>query len=330
MDEKKPPVDILDEILNRPEEPRPAGHPLKLDPPAAEDSPSPPPAAEKPLLAERLLPWLCALLGGAVLALVLCGVQLFSVNARLDGLQATVEEIRTVDEVREENEKLQSAYDSQQEQNKSLQEAYDQSQGDLYRMTVWYDNDYTLNYLEQFLHNRDYLMAGAVVVDSDVMFNRNTPIYTSVDTWQYLTPANEKRYLELKKELFQESGFMMALTQEEDGSGYVSGVPIINPDAFGQEERDAAQSLWRAVRNYAIAPDGAAQELAAHYDSLREWGDQGLFKASTMEVLEQLKDDLICRGLLEEDEDGTLTQVVFYGEGGPVDPTKISLGPPPD
>lgn len=307
MDEKKPPVDILDEILNRPEEPRPspAGHSPGFGPHAAEDGLPPPPAEKKAPPMERLLPWLCALLGGTALAALVLGVQLVSVNARLDGVQAAVGEIQTMDELRKENEKLQSAYDSQQEQSKSLQEAYDRSQGDLYRMTVWYDNDYTLNYLEQFLRNRDYLMAGAVVVDSDVMFNRNTPLYTSVDTWQYLTPANEKRYLELKEELFQESGFM-DLTQEGDGSGYVSGVPIIDPGAFGQEERAAAQSLWRAVRNYAIAPDGAAQGLAAHYDSLREWGDRGLFKASTMEVLEQLKDDLIRRGFLVEAEDGSV------------------------
>ena len=72
MDEKKPPVDILDEIMSRSEKPLPppVPYPPKFDPPP-EDSPPPSPAVEKPPLAERLLPWLGVLLGGAVLASLL-------------------------------------------------------------------------------------------------------------------------------------------------------------------------------------------------------------------------------------------------------------------
>lgn len=79
MDEKKPPADILDEIMSRWSQPLPSrvSYPPKFDPPPPEDSPPPTPAAEKPPLAERLLPWLCALLGGAVLAALVLGFQLF-------------------------------------------------------------------------------------------------------------------------------------------------------------------------------------------------------------------------------------------------------------
>ena len=110
MDEKKPPADILDEIMSRSEKPLPSpvSYPPKFDPPPPEDTPPPAPAGEKPPLAERLLPWLCVLLGGAVLAALVLGFQLFSVNTRLDGLQANLEGIQTMDELMDENEKLRT------------------------------------------------------------------------------------------------------------------------------------------------------------------------------------------------------------------------------
>ena len=42
--------------------------------------------------------------------------------------------------------------------------------------------------------------------------------------------------------------------------------------------------------------------------------ENGAFRPSTLTLLEQLKDDLIRRGRLEEDEDGTVHEVVLYGD----------------
>lgn len=336
--------DIMDRSMTKGQEP-PAGEDLEAPGPPQEepgeeeqDAP-PPPQKNKP---SSFYVYLAVLFGAAFMMLLLAYfVQQrnnASVQDDLRTITASREELLAqIQELEEKRDWLQNAYDRQrahsddlEQQNESLHTEVDAIHQNLLQMTTWYDNAYTLDCLERFLQDRDYLMAGTVVVDSDVMFNRNTSVYTSVDTWQYLTPANEKRYLELKDELFRKSGFMI-LTQEGDGSGYVPGAPIIDSSAFGQEEQQAARFLWYIIREYAIAPDGAAQWLAVYYDDLQERGDQGLFKPSTMELLEEIKTDLTSQGLLTE-EDGALTANV--SQDGPADdiweplesdPTKVKL-----
>ena len=174
MDEKKPPVDILDEIMSRSEQPLPSpvSYPPKSDPPPPEDSPPPSPAAEKPPLAERLLPWLGVLLGGAVLAALLLGFQLFSVNARLDGLQASIEEIRTVDELREENDRLKTSIQdtvaNQQDllaRNEELKQDVSYLGTQLEEANLDREKGQMLAWLERFVREGDYLMA-AVGIES--------------------------------------------------------------------------------------------------------------------------------------------------------------------
>ena len=108
MDQEKNPVDLLDEILNRgQEEPRPSSYPPRFDPPLPANEPPPP--EQKAPLRERAVPWLCGLLGGAAVTGLLCAVLLTSLNQRLDQLGAAVDEIRAVDELREENERLRTS-----------------------------------------------------------------------------------------------------------------------------------------------------------------------------------------------------------------------------
>lgn len=303
-----------------------------------QDSP-PPPQKNKP---SSFYVYLAVLFGAAFLMLLLA----YFVQQRnndavrydLELLTASRQELlEQIKGLEKERDQLQEDLKGQKEQTTDAEEAQDwlgkkleESQKDLLRMTSWYDNAHTLDRLEQFVRDRDYLMAGTVVVESDVMFNRNTSVYTSVDTWLYLTPVNEKRYLDLKEQLFQKSGFM-TLTQEGDGSGYTPGMPTFEKDAFQQEELDTAQALWYIIRNYAIAPDFAAIRLQDCYERLTQ--NRGLFRPSTMELLEEIKEDLIAQELVTE-EDGELISNVSFAvqEDGfeplvdPVDPTKIPLG----
>ena len=290
-----------------------------------EKKPDAPPPLEKNKPSSSYV-YLAVLFGAAFLMLLLAYfVQQRNNEATIDGLQdnwnlSRGELVAQIQELEEKRDWLQNAYDLQRErndrvdeQNSSLMDETEILHKQLLQMTSWYDNAHTLDCLERFVRDKDYLMAGALVVDSDVYFNRNTSIYISVDTWQYLTPANEKRYLELKEELFRKSGFMI-LTQEGDGSGYTPGIPIIASDAFEQEELDSARYLWIIIRDYAIAPNWSAQLLAAHYDGLTQ--NSRLFRPSTMELLEEIKEDLIAQRLIKE-TDGALTATI--PEDGPGD-----------
>lgn len=197
MDEKKPPADILDEILSRSEKPLPSpvSYPPKFDPPSPADSPPPPPAAEKPPLAERLLPWLGVLLGGAVLAALLLGLQLFSVNARLDGLQAAVGEIRAVDELQKEvddlENQLKQAEDAAQKTDQRLWDNYEQ----ISRLSR---QKYSLDYLwhiGQFMEQEDYPMAAVAAAYSFGAFSGNLIQKEQYET--YLRELGERGYLKL-------------------------------------------------------------------------------------------------------------------------------------
>lgn len=188
MDEQKDPVDILDEIMSRWSQPRPspADRPLKFDPP--------PSTGEKPPLAQRLLPWLGVLLGGAVLALILCGVQLFSVNARLDGLQASIEEIQAVDELQKEvddlEKQLKQAEEAAQETNQWFWDNNLQI-SDLSRKK--HELDY-LWHIGQFMEQEDYPMA-AVAAAYSSRIGGNNPVQEEQYT-AYLAELEERGYLE--------------------------------------------------------------------------------------------------------------------------------------
>lgn len=336
--------DIMDRSMAKSQE-RQAGEntedpaPPQEEPEEEQQDSPPPPQKNKP---SSFYVYLAVLFGAAFLMLLLAYfVQQRNNATAMDDLRMTStasrqELLEQIQELEEKRDWLQNAYDLQRErndrvdeQNKSLQERSDQYWEDLIRMTTWYDNAYTLDCLERFVRDRDYLMAAIIVFTQDGMFNRNTSAYSS-GGWEYLTPANEKRYLELREELDRKSG-IMTLTQEGDGSGYPPGLPRIAPGVFTEEELDAAQHLWAVIRNYAIAPDWAAEMLTIHYDSILEQENKKLFKPSTMELLEEVKEDLIAQGLVTE-ENGVLTANVSLDESEDgiweslhSDPTKVIL-----
>ncbi len=323
MDEKKPPVDILDEIMSRSEQPLPSpvSYPPKSDPPPPEDSPPPSPAAEKPPLAERLLPWLGVLLGGAVLAALLLGFQLFSVNARLDGLQASIEEIRTVDELREENDRLKTSIQdtvaNQQDllaRNEELKQDVSYLGTQLEEANLDREKGQMLAWLERFVREGDYLMA-AVGIES----------YNQWYDWNWITPpiggqpplpGQQARYRELRQEVLDRSDYLIAepnpRATEDNPMLWIS----LAEDKFGPGEQAAATRLWAILWYSTSYLNHAAYDMAHFYsdEELMAALENGAFQPSTRKLLEQLKDDLIRRGRLEEDEDGTVHEVVLYGD----------------
>lgn len=334
MDEKKDPVDILDEIMSRTEEPRPAikEHP-RFDPP--EDIVPPPVTeAEKKTSnpAKRLLPWLCALLGGAVLAVLLLGFQLFSVNHRLEELQASLEEIQTVDELMDENEKLKN---SAQNTKTDLQERYDTLEKN-YQTVTEYNSDLTyrtayqnaLMYLEQFNRAGDWLMSGTLVEQLDPQFNPRNTDYQS-DSGKFILPSQEARYLELREELFYKGGCMVieGYTAGPDGSGYTER-PYIAEGIYDTADLKAAKHLLTTLLYYPFNPEIPAAFLVEYFQLGSEQLQQlyvGAFQPSTATLFEQMRSDLLDQGYLEEKPDGTINigaglpkkTELDWGEEGP-------------
>lgn len=280
--------------------------------PEKEDAPPPPPEKNKPSSAYV---YLAVLFGAAFLMLLLAYfVQQRNNDAVLDDLRSTtasreelLEEIKVLeaerDQLQDSLERQRTHNDALEQQKEQFQETSDEYWEELIQMTAWYDNHHILDCLEQFNRSGDYLMSGTVVSGLDGMFNRNSP-YNEDRTLNYLTPAQESRYMELREELFDKSGFMV-LTQSVDGKSLE--LPAIAEGTFEPEVMETAQYLWGVIRNYAIAPDWAAMQLADHSDSLNSLNNK-VFKQSTIDLYEEIKVDLIAQGHLVE-KDGVLTAV---------------------
>ena len=327
MDEKKPPADILDEIMSRSEKPLPSpvSYPPKFDPPPPEDTPPPAPEEKKPPLAERLLPWLCALLGGAVLTALLLGVQLVSVNARLDGLQGALEEI---DALKEDKAKLADTIAGQAEQLTRRESDY-QQMAQNWRMVLEEYSHLTyrglhqnaLTYLERFNRAGDWLMSGALVEGIDPYFNQHNNQYNLLS--QYVLPSQGSRYLELREEVFQRGGCMVLEGWYTEKDGNYTERPYIGEGSFEEADLKAAKSLLASILYYPTDPDIAAAFFAEQFQPDRgrlERLTAGAFQPSTVELFEQVRADLLAQGFLEEEPDGTLN-AVSRGEGrrGPAD-----------
>lgn len=337
--------DIMDRSMTKNQE-RPDGESPEEDPappqeePEAEQQDSPPPPQKnKP---SSFYVYLAVLFGAAFLMLLLAYfVQQRNNATAMDDLRMTStasrqELLEQIQELEEKRDWLQNAYDLQRErndrvdeQNKSLQERSDQYWEALTKMTTRYENAYTLDCLERFVRSRDYLMASTIVAWRNWAFDQNDPNYSETrEAKQYTTPAQREKYLDLRTELFRSSD-LLTLVQEGDERGHYAGTFLINTDAIGREEMDTAQYLWFIVLYYATDPDWSAYLLTIHYDSLTQ--NSGLFKPSTMELLEEIKEDLIAQDLVTE-ENGVLTANVSLDESEDgiweslhSDPTKVIL-----
>lgn len=321
MDEEKTPMDILDEIMNRSEKPlpSPASSPPRFEPPSPEDIPPPPPMEKKPPPAERRLPWLCALLGGAAVAGLLCAVLLTSLNQRLDRLGAAVDEIQTVDELREENERLlqenadlQAEVDEQSSQfNQYSFEESLRYQRMKYRMS---QSEY-LYYMEQFVEQGDLSMAALVMVLEDDILR--PPGESEPERLIYggamvppLDSIHQERYDELRR-LLEEKGVLYS-----SGMGKQNGTAPLWPSGTGpSEDPDMAALgiLWCAMdAHFVQGDDHAASQYLCLYlgDPNKDYQEraEGLADGFTLRQYQMMKDELVEDKWLTIGEDGAMSE----------------------
>lgn len=320
MDQEKNPVDLLDEILNRgQEEPRPSSYPPKFDPPLPENEPPPP--EQKAPLRERAVPWLCGLLGGAAVTGLLCAVLLTSLNQRLDQLGAAVDEIRAVDELREENERLlqenadlQAEVDEQSSQlsQHSFEQAY-RYQRMVYRMR---QSEY-LYYMEQFVEQDDLSMAALVMVLEDgilrppgedeperIVFGGAMP--------SPLGSIQQERYDEVRQ-LLEEKGVLSS-----SGMTKKNGTTPLWPPGTGPSEDPAMAVLgilWCAMDQYYVRENLNAATQFLVDTPLNTPDGRGLLYRSgrTVTLYHQLVASLSVEGCLREEADTSLAWNPVYG-----------------
>ena len=320
MDQEKKPVDLLDEILNRgQEEPRPSSYPPKFDPPLPENEPPPP--EQKAPLRERAVPWLCGLLGGAAVTGLLCAVLLTSLNQRLDQLGAAVDEIRAVDELREENERLlqenadlQAEVDEQSSQlsQHSFEQAY-RYQRMVYRMR---QSEY-LYYMEQFVEQDDLSMAALVMVLEDGILR--PPGEDEPERIVYggampspLGSIQQERYDELRR-LLEEKGVLSS-----SGMTKKNGTTPLWPPGTGPSEDPAMAVLgilWCAMDQYYVRENLNAATQFLVDTPLNTPDGRGLLYRSgrTVTLYHQLVASLSVEGCLREEADTSLAWNPVYG-----------------
>ena len=320
MDQEKNPVDLLDEILNRgQEEPRPSSYPPKFDPPLPENEPPPP--EQKTPLRERAVPWLCGLLGGAAVTGLLCAVLLTSLNQRLDQLGAAVDEIRAVDELREENERLlqenadlQAEVDEQSSQlsQHSFEQAY-RYQRMVYRMR---QSEY-LYYMEQFLEQGDLSMAALVMVlEDDILRPPGEDEPERFVCGGAMPPPlgsiQQERYDELRR-LLEEKGVLSS-----SGMTKKNGTTPLWPPGTGPSEDPAMAVLgilWCAMDQYYVRENLNAATQFLVDTPLNTPDGRGLLYRSgrTVTLYHQLVASLSVEGCLREEADTSLAWNPVYG-----------------
>lgn len=322
MEEGKSPEEILDEIMNRTPAPapgpKPAPSPPRFEPPPPEDAPPPdaPGKKDNPDFAAKLLPWLCMVLGAALLVMGVCVLQVVKMNHRLDELRQSVESMQAVDQLREEIGRLQEKNKGFEATIQTLQTEKEEAERDSeeqqylvehysQRLNVatiqkW-QRDY-LFYIGWFMDNGDYPMAALVVSLSayryfDVGSNLADVPYNPAQQEQYETYCQElldREYLYLWKPsgvYTSGEGVIYEMAEKYD--------PEHNPDMA------ALGILWCAVDEYYVRDSyGPPEQYLITYQNLPLGSDaipypQRLRNTASDEILqlyEQLINDLVARG----------------------------------
>ena len=273
MDENKSPQDILNEIFEKSREAEPPIPQPRFEPPGG-DEPPPAPPTEEPTgkrgteTAAKLLPWLCVVLGAALLVMGVCILQLVRINHRLDGRQQAVEAVRSVDSLREENGRLQVKLDQTERNAEHLRQYLDDSRTGLATQTVQKKRLDYLWYMGQFMDHGDYPMAALVAVLSaqayfpdEIIVDSQVVHLTLEQTARYLAYCNEladKGYLETAPAYTY--GDRIELSEIPDASS------LVFPDQWDPEQNPdmaALGILWCALDEcyVADAPGAAAQYL---------------------------------------------------------------------
>lgn len=326
---RETPEEVLDQVMSQglPQE----GDGPDPEAPAAEPSPTPPevgakPAAPpKPAKRSSVYLYLLVLFGAAFMMLLLAYfVQQRSSETTISDLRDSMnlsraELMEEIDGLKEEKEaletQLQSMEDDQkkaqewrdflEERNRMLDDQYSEASYLLAQATA-------LSFLERFCAEEDWLMAACVVEGCDSLFNAHSQYYAPAAP---LPAALAERYFQLREDVFQEAGSLVAERTDidpEDEERYFESVFIV-PEAsrYGEEAVETARQLWSILYPYAQGDwQNAATLLKAFCDTDQQYQERlerAALQPATVALFQQVKDDLVQSRLLVVDEDGNIT-----------------------
>lgn len=323
---------MLDEIMERSMNTGPA--PAAEEPPQdAEEEKKPSPPAAKPNRRSAVYLYLLVLFGAAFLMLLLAYfIQQRSSENAISDLRDTMnlsraELMEQIDTLKEDKAKLTDTLTEQSEQLTQRQMEYEVMEQNWHAVMEQYGelanrsaHQNVLIYLEQFNRAGDWLMSGTLVERLDPHFNRRSKSY-SESYAQYVLPTQEKWYLELREELFEQGGCMVVegYSTTEDDSDYTE-TPRFGDGIFEEADRKAAGSLATALMYYPIDLEISASFVAEYFQPGSEALERlsaGAFQPSTVELFEQARADLMSTGYLVENPDGTLIALDRNGEPVP-------------
>lgn len=327
MDENKSPQDFLNEIFEKSQAAVPPVPPARFgpslfEPPGPGDDPPPAPPNDEPAekhgseAGTKLFPWLCVMLGAALLVLAVCLFQLTRMNHRLDGLQQAVEAVQSVDDLREENERLQEQLDQTEKNAEHLRQSLDDSRTALAAQTAQKKRLDYLWYMGQFMDHGDYPMAALVATLSAQEYFPDSFTAESLDV--YLNLERISQYRAYCRELADKGYLTLTFGAPHQSTPTVPTFPgQWNPEQ--NPDMAALGILWCALDEYYVAdaPGAAAQHLISY-----QWYSLGESRACypqrirdtasdyTIEQYERLIHDLTESGWLAE-TDG----ILYYKEG---------------
>ena len=274
--------------------------------------------------------YLLVLFGAAFILLLLAYfIQQRSSENTISDLRDTMnlsraELMEEIDGLREENQQQKDTLQELEDARDALEEERDalEQENQTYSRMVesdGYDREkgQMLAWLERFVRERDYLMAAVGIESFNNWFDWNWK--TPPTSGQPPVPGQQARFRELRQEVLDRSDYLLAernpRATEENPMLWIT----LAEDQFGPGEREAARKLWTILYYPTDKLGPTAYSVQQYYQdaALMDALENGAFRPSTLELLGQLKADLILRGWLAEDEDGGLDVVAHYGEDEP-------------
>lgn len=220
-----------------------------------------------------------------------------TLNTTIEGLRANIIKQRDrIEELKKEADNYSQAID------RSYQEKY------IANALCW---------LERFCAEENYLMAATIAEKTDHLFNEKNKDY-----WEWTTtPIQVSRYFELRDRLIEDGHVLLLITYTTaEGSEDTEKVLVYDyqsPDV-SQEMKDAANAakyLWETIFSYSMSEYAAAADfiVTASRTTLPERLKDGTFQDATVELIDKITADLVDRGSIIVNEDGTISLPVLYG-----------------
>lgn len=325
MDENRSPQDILNEIFEKSGEPTPPPQRPTFEYPS-EDDPLPPSSSggsgdksrEAGGTAQKLLPWLCLMLGAALLVMAVCILRVSKLSGQLDLLD-DIQRLEQENGSLEAQKNVLSDHLAQvKEEREALRHQNDQHYyelaGELTDIRGRSSMNNVLDHLERFVDTRDWLMAGIIVERYDWYFLDSSNFVFGVDA----LPSQTARYLELRKKVLEQDIMILEQIPVTDGvpdpaeeTREYFEEPKLQDLLYAEEDCQTAIQLAAILSYYPTIPGYAASYFISSFpdSGSLERLNSGAFQPSTLELLEQVKADLSAGGYLAEEADGTFRAI---------------------